>query len=367
MDLTPNKWCLPGLTTGLNDGSSFANAWQSFAAMEAGRGPGDIVGVPYGTYLGNILELTATGTYDNVSKIVACDIDGSALTLDDILTNDKRVRIDGESSLTNCVTANGASYTHLVGFRWVNATSHGCYFITAISTGFLMAGCAASSCGGRAVLGSVYFQNSAIMLCDFENCDIGVDVHQGTTVCFNIIRNCPSGGVRVYRWVLIKYNIVINCGQSTTHHAIYVSNSVSTIIGNTLYNCVNGLRFIADYHNVLLNRFIGTTNEAIKLDLYARNGIHFQCNAFYNNGSNYTIDEGGKYDIRFNDILMTETGLVDPENGNFMSDQAVDEATGIEYQLDEVNKIFLTAGLPPEITSGGGSGAILIKKFYGLL
>lgn len=50
-----------------------------------------------------------------------------------------------------------------------------------------------------------------------------------------------------------------------------------------------------------------------------------------------------------------------------MSNPATDEARNIQHFIDSINSAYTTAGLPPEITSGGGSGAIFIKKFYNII
>jgi hypothetical protein len=357
MDLTPNKFCRPGLATGANNGLTFADAWQSFTDMDNGVSAGDTVGIPYGTYTGETMPLTKAGTaYNNRIIITACDTDGSALIASDIIVDGKKVFIDGESSLTYCASANGATFVTLAGIEFVNAVSHGLDFDTSITYAFQLYLCGGNSCGGNIIQAVTYTRGLLVYGGNYRNAgNRGLNVDDGAKAFFVKVENCPNGGFIGAQKHVVRGCIFVNCGQSTTHHAIHDPSGGSSYFGNVFYNCAQGIRANGDYHTISHNRFVNTTNECVRLDVSADIGIVILGNAYYNNGSKYSINASAEIGVLCDEIDMSGHGMINPAGGNYMSDPATDDSGNVEHNIDSINSAYTTAGLPPEIGSGGGT------------
>lgn len=354
---TATKYCRPGLSTGLNDGTSWENAWQSFADMDAGMSAGDTIGIPYGTYTGSTLNITKSGTaYNNRITIVACDVDGSALTLYDIIVLEKDVFIDGQSSLTNLGTIDAATFVSLIGISGSNATSHGWDFKTANSPEIAFIACRIGSCGGGAINGISYLQYGVILYCKFFNIGAGtqaVGSNGGMRVMFNLFKNIAAPAYVGRRYDSFVGNVIDDCGSA--NDAVFFQNIANHCANNVFYNC-SGRSCIAIenvVNTVQYNKFAVCDNSvgAITLGSSASLGISIIGNAYYDVTTKYSVL--GSIGFLAHEIDMTSHGMIDPANGNYMSDPATDEARNIEYPIDSINSVFITTGIQPEEASTG--------------
>jgi hypothetical protein len=347
------KYCRPGLATGANNGLTFANAWQSFADMNTNMTAGDEIWIPYGTYTGSTLNVTQAGTaYNNRIIIRACKTDGSAAcSLYDILVNDEWIIIDGESSLTNCVSVNGGSFVSCMGVDVVNATAEGWNFHTTTSNGFCMEACGGSSCGGKLVEAKTYTRGLKVIGGKYRNnTATGIESSvEGATIEFAYFVNIPRA-VSTSKYTKVHSNVFDACGGGS--RALVLGSTANVATNNVFYNCENCIYLATDYMKIERNRFADNTGTCVYVASFADKGIQLSFNAYYNNTTKLTID--GVVCDSLHEKDMTSHGMIDPANGNYMSDPATDEAWNIENNIDSINSAYTTAGLPPEITSGGG-------------
>jgi hypothetical protein len=344
--------CVPGLATGANNGSSLADAYQTWAAAMTAVSAGDTIRVPWGTYnTGETLNINKAGTsYTSRITITAGTTDGSRnLTTEEMISQNKKVVIDGSSSMSNGVHATLFDFVSTYGIDVINTTSHGWLFDTNIGYDFVMCGGGAGNCTGNGVNGNTYARGMHVCGCNFRNfTDIAIICDDALMVSHSIFKNARIA-VRATDYMDLSKNVFDSCGGFYT---VYCTRPGAKMENNVFYNCTNGAIFTSDYVSIKFNRFVNTTNECINLSAGADDGVHIIGNAYYNNGSKYVVN--GSIGLLLNEIDMTGHGMINPAGGNYMSDPATDEAR-IQHYIDSINSAYTTGGLPPEIGSGGGT------------
>ncbi len=342
-------FCYPNLTTGADDGSDLANAYQSFADAQTAASAGDEIRIPEGTY-NEMLLISKPGTaYNNRITWRVCDpVSGDALTYEQIMQDDRFAVIDAESTLDHCVGITNGSFVTTMGIDGINSVSYNWYFAINISYDFHMPACGAAN-GSRLVEANPYTRGLLITGGKYRNgSGIGLYTHEGVVIDRAIITNCPTA-IRQYRYNMIRNCIIVG----STSEGIYITSGITHIVSNVFYNCADALRIQADYHAIINNRFVGNTT-AINVQSAADVGVDLYENAYYDNGTKYDTSAGGEIGVAYCELDMSGHGMIDPAGGNYQSNPATDESRNREVAIDGINTVYLTAGIQPESGSGGG-------------
>ena len=145
------------LTTGNNDGTSWANAWQTLQRAHDGTGgtqptAGDIVLCKGTDTTSATTTITSDGTY-NGGFIKWIGVAASYTGSDPVAGNtggSNRATIDANGGAFSCLTFNGANYQWFENFRFTNTNKlsnrNGVDFLTATSDYATMVNCVADNC-----------------------------------------------------------------------------------------------------------------------------------------------------------------------------------------------------------------------------
>lgn len=347
-------YCIPGLSTGANDGSSLANAWQSRAAAEAATVAGDEVWIPAGTY--NVtFDPTKGGTaWDTYYSWKACTADGSRLLTIDEICNGTRVAFDGQSSRSYGVHLNSPlSFLEMYGIFTLNTVSNG-WYVQAVCTNCKIIQCGSEAAGGDGFGGNSFTEGLVVGGAWKNSGNAGVRVANNSLVFNVLINGTGSAGVIAAQNVFVANAVIANV-NTTSNWGVNFTSTYSEVKNSTFYNVPFGVTLSQAGTRAVNNYFEACSNRAISMsgaDGLADFNSFFNCTAeIVKSHADITIGNNNK--------TLTKSKLQDPANGIFMSDAANDEDRNTEYCLDVNNSVFLTAGLPPEIVaaSGGGMGS----------
>lgn len=306
-----NKFGKLGLVTGLNDGSSWANAWQSWQTIFDNAVAGDDVFIQGSETLSvTVDDDTNTGTTTAPIRYIGVNTDESVDPWDDV--DGTFATMDGNSTAANCLLrASGLGYKHFYNIEMTNPTG------------------AVLNYSGPALY-------CVFVGCRFTNGTFGLDANRGTDYSAFIQCNF-SGNSSIVLWdaelTLFLMNEVIGgndgfdsgpVGENVLLFNIFHDNvdgiqcdsATNWILFNTIDGAAfNGINMATSWNHAYFNRI---TNNALYGITTGANPFFTGFNAFYNNTSGETNGTGEQnlMDGR-TDISMAGDGYVDRDNDNF--------------------------------------------------
>ena len=343
---------------------TFDDPWTDVATAEAGTAAGEEIWCKPGIYTIQ-MDVAKAGT-DCLNKInwIACTADGSRwATPSEIINDGVKVIIDCESTRAYGIKI-PICCLFFWGFEVHNSTQDGWLLDDSVNVNYLvdLYYCGAHNCSNIGFNGAAgNHRNSIVHGFRATNCDVGLNGPAVSIVRFSMAKNCTTKGL-VGRTDAFIYNcFVVSCptGIETGNNARLAHNSV--------YDASVGIKlgfYAASVEHHLENCSV------LALDHDSRPSNVSEGNSFFNNTANVgnlSLSKSGSNVGYYYLNELTKSKLLDPTNGNYMSDPANDESRNIEYPIDSTNSAFLTTGIQPVEASGSDGRTVLIKKFYNML
>jgi len=337
------KYWRPGLTTGDDDGTTWANAWKSEASFAAGYAAGDRVRVPNGTVpmLVKVTMLTAGTVGDGRVTIVSYD-----------------QPTDTEWTLANWTEYGGSIGTIL---DWSAAgadegiRSYGKAYIEFLGIEFK----------GR-THGLIIGPFSIIRGCKFTNCTtMGFYSTDSSSIHEHIItENCAigtnaAGQLDHYRSIgdTIGYN-----GQSWGGNNWIISgattackpySNINPISKISIYNCVNAFLTYNAQPVWVQAAIVDTATNLFNIAASTHQIV--ASNVKYRNVTNKTAGHAANL-LEYEGVAeVTSAMFTDPANGDFTPIATVTEIRNVSTPLDSINTDYAQMGaLTQQVVAGGG-------------
>lgn len=308
--------------TGLNDGSSWENAFTSLQTPATTAVASDIVYCRGTQQLSTGILLQASGhTISGLINFIGCNASG--------VDDGTRFVLDGNSVATNCLLSDGGSYSRFANFEIKGATANGVDDATSDSFTVTFINCKFHSNGGIGFDGASWV-NANFFKCVFiNNGSHGCQCNYSGTGKYLFCSFLDNTGYGYYQYINVAYICVfIGC--------IFSGNSTGASLdygGWVMFNCIfdgnvaHGINsdFSGCYRGTLLvgNRITNNGSYGI----YDSTIGYFVGTAAFNffdgntNGAvnGYVkLDEGSFIENGVNTNLLTGTqGYVNAENGDY--------------------------------------------------
>ena len=322
---------------------TYADPWTTEASAEAGTSAGEEIWVMPGTYNQQFgWSKSGTGDENRIGWLV-CTSDGSRLATDTEIANGTyRATFDGESSRSYSIyVTTSTSWVWVRGIYGDNSVSHGWHF-TQDQYQLKMEMCGHYNAGGNLLAAVNNLYRCIITGGSWENATKGLFVMGNAIIDNLIIGNITEEAISITGNSIIINNIIHDV---TSNRAIKSTGMGNAFVKNTLYNVSTGIE-LTNGSNAYGN-YIEDADIGIKRDGGVGHTVATQ-NAYFNCTVNDQKDST-TYSITGDEHVLVRSKLQDPANGNYMSDPATDDARSMEYPIDDVNSVFVTAGISPEI------------------
>lgn len=361
-----NKFCKPALGTGLNDGSSWANAWQDFQTAKDNAVAGDDVFCQgTDTLTVTVDDDTNIGAAGNFIRWWAVNTDESATPMDDV--DGTMFTLDGNSAATNCVLHTGARGFQLyVNFEFTGATGNGYDVGTTENVGLTFWGCKFNSNGGFGFDGNGRIAAGLLLQCQFNNnTSHGAFIYDECLVLLcEAIGNGGAGfdndgGNQGIEILCVSHNNgTFGMGQANSGRSLF-----NTLDGNTSHGLQADSQVVGDYGIALFNRLTNNGGYGIGAGAATDDLIH-GLNAFYNNTSG-EIDTLSELALGEN-TSMAADGYTARASDDFSLTSIAElrrVLTCIGARTTQTTDAYITTGAPPDDTGGGGGGGPQVGPF----
>ena len=309
---------------GLNDGSSWADAFTDLQAAIAVAAASDVV------YCRGTQTLTAPITYSCSGSLTSGLIDWIGCNASGV-DDGTRFVLDGNSSVANCLNSDGGGYSRFKNFEIKGATANGVYDATADSNSCTFINCKFHLNGGTGFNGGSW-GNTTYFKCSFDN--NGSYGAQSNYAGTNKYLLCT------FRGNLSGYYQYANMAYSTFHFGCIFSDNTGNGAflpygGWTIVNCVfdgnGGFGMNTDFSNC----YRGTSLVGNRITNNGSYGIHdvaigyFLGTVAYNYFNGNTSGDFGPY-IVIDDAFLEDSGV---ETNLYTGIQGYVDAANGDYNL----------------------------------
>ncbi len=336
------------LGTGNNDGTAWADAWQTMDDVQAGTNgtapaAGDTVLCRGTNTLSSVPALSASGTAGNPIIYVGVNSSG-------VYEDGTRAVLDANSSAANALDWNSREYTYFTAFDFLNGTSHN---IIGMNKFNVMYDCRIVNAGGDGVNSATSNQSFYHRVQVINSTGDGMAIGNDNVVeeCFINLSGTTSLNAYASRRLSVIGTILTNsglnllsCGNANVDGCIFnnagqiaiQNNNIDVQVKNSLFtNMTTGGAFISIFYGA---------------DILATN------NAFWNNsgdklggGATYTIFPYGD-----TDTALSGDPYADEANDDLTISQPNTDLINISVNLSGNNISYEDIGIGTVRSSGGG-------------
>jgi len=333
--MSTTRYLHNGLATGLNDGTTQANAWQSLADAAAGVAADDLV-LSYdggsGETLASAVTLATSGTASQ--RIIWRATNAS------FVQDGTRYLVDGNSAVANCIVSTGKNYQTWDGFDCTGATSTGFYQNT--GNNYIHINCRYYSNGGRGLRASG-IETLAYRCQFYSNSVYGAEL----TGSWSNFQFCVSHSNAADGFKVSLYATYYRClAYNNTGSGYYMFGD------NTAIGCIaddNGDDGFETYNSgaVLINCITtNNTNWGVSGATVETKSVS---TAFYNNGSGeYQTTSWAEVETK---ITLSGDPYANQAGRDYTLTIDDTELVGLERILDTNNSSFETIGTIPDYPS----------------
>jgi hypothetical protein len=337
------KYCHIGLATGLNDGSSWANAWQTFEAVMAAEVAGNCVAFKsVSTARTTVVQPTVAGTATAPIVWVAVDDSDNVVDADNWegYGGTVGVVIDFTGSGTTqdgFYTANTITFRYFFGFAALESGRNGIY---AYGSNSIWCFCRTYSSATRGLYPQVSSQalfNHVIV----ENESVGsLNMIGDMSAYVNVIfKNCTTALTGSGRCKVINC-IFIGCTTAANHSNV-------GYIGCEFYNCGVCIKPPTATNMFVFNCLFDSCTTVLT-NTAGNNSTIFTFNLKYCNCTNYIVENSANlfvidFDGQSSELLGTV--MVDPANENFTPNFLLNSPSQAMFKLNALTKHYPQAGL----------------------
>lgn len=338
---------------GLKDGSSLANAAQ-YSQAPLQTAITDLVAnaiiylVDDGT---DTFTLTGTLALPNIvltsatrAKIIAVDSAGDE-------QDDTRIFLDGDSAAQYIFSMNGHQYIEFRNLKLANSTSD---LIHELSASYfnVFYNC---EFGGSGRYHFEQIRNSSCVHCKFSN-STNTSINNGlnSLVKNSVVLNSGNRGLSVVTWVI---DTIVHNSSS------YAILNSEIIAGCVIDDAPSGTETTGNDSYILNTRFTNISGTAVYI---ASKNTLIDNVSYYNNGTDRT-GSAAVDPIVLRELSLTSTGYNDEGADDFTL--AVDgDGVGVSVPIglvdETTNVAYLTSGITPEYSTGGGRRSRI--RFHGV-
>lgn len=307
-----------GLASGANDGTSWADAWQTLQAVLDNHVAGDHIFLDTVTNGAEVLSATAdddtvNGTASGNTQFFAVNGDQSATPEDDV--DGTMAVFDANSAATFCVQSNGFDYRHWKNCEFKNATSHG-FDIVATAINCCWEGCSFNNNNGHGMDMSVNADGNVFVQCRFDN--NGGSGHQGIDdghlILCQFINNSAHGCIQL---AAAGHSTAVLClAHNNTTDGFVIDEEDFVILCTSDGNGRSGIGNFGTVNNAasFLNRL--TNNTGYGIGGFGSSRMCIGMNAFRNNTGGESTGSASLIDIGQN-VTLTADGYEDIGSDNF--------------------------------------------------
>ena len=292
---------------------------------------------------------SSTGAADNYIQWLSCD-------KNDSWNESPGAKIDGQSSIDYTMYVTGG-YKYIAGFEFANPTQFG--WLSNNVPGILLKNCISSNSGGTGIR---LPSNGKAQNCSVHNASgSGFGSLGGIVFLYDCLsQGCGGDGIRPSSSLVALRCAVYDC----TNNGIRTINT-SSVMNCTISSCGVGITHASGYGVEYFQNVVREcpTGYEINTDVCLDDNVYYD-----SAGTGTALSILGGHNLCEEVTIATDDPVVDASSDNYSTSSnnpiyGKQVVAGANWN-SQTTYSYVTAGLPPEITSGGGTTVKTVSGPY---